>query len=155
MADELDQLQNWIDGIMARVDQGERRALARRIAMELRKRNAQRIRGQVDPEGKAFAPRKLRLGGAGVKATSRRRGKMFLRAAGPRHLTAKATADHAEIGFMGNAGRIMSVHQYGDRDRVSRAPGAPYTVYPERQALGLPQGDVDAVLEMLLAQLEV
>ena len=155
MAEDLAKLEELIANLTEQLAPAQRRKLARRVGTELRKRNAQRIRDQIDPDGKPFEPRKLRqLQGKGVRKAASRRRKMFLRAAGTKHLKVKVGADQVEIGFLGSAGRIMAVHHYGLRGRVSPEAGAPEASYPERRVLGLPQNDVDAVLKLILDQLD-
>ncbi len=160
MADfeDLDQLQTWIGDMLAGLEPGRRRAMALRIAKQLRRANADRIRGQVQPDGTAFVPRKPQKGRRGRVGTikeRRRSRKMFARLRNFANLKAEASPDEAAVGFRNPAvARVARVHQLGLRDRVARDGRSPQYDYPERVILGFADGDDEAVLDLLIKALD-
>ena len=58
--DALEQYLNHVDALIAKLEPAQQRQLAREIGEEIRKRNAQRIRANVEPDGGAMAPRQGR-----------------------------------------------------------------------------------------------
>lgn len=149
---DLAALEDWVAPLLAKLQPAEVRALARQIATELRRSQAQRIAQQQAPDGSAYAPRKaqpaqrLREGQGAI-----RRGAMFKKLRTVRHLKAQASEQQAAVGFLGRVARIARVHHEGLRDEVT--PGGPQVVYPARELLGFSQADRqrirDAVLERL------
>ena len=61
MADDFAQLEGWLQPLLDRLTDAERRKLALDIARELRRENAATIRAQHGPDGEAWAPRKNTL----------------------------------------------------------------------------------------------
>lgn len=158
MADELERLETWIGELMARVEPGMRRKLARDIGLEARKANAERIAAQVNPDRSPFVPRKPREPLRAKAGRIRRRAKqraMFAKLRSARYLQVKASDSQVEVGFTGADARIATVHHYGLRDRVNRRRSSPEVTYPARQLLGLPDEDRGRIMERILAQLGV
>ena len=58
----------------------------------------------------------------------------------------------AAVGFTGAMARIMTMHQEGLRDTVTRDPNSSVQ-YPARQVLGFPESDRNALLDIILEQL--
>ena len=59
--DELTALENWAAPLLACLQPGERRTLARKIGTELRRSQSQRIGKQQAPDGTAYAQLKQQL----------------------------------------------------------------------------------------------
>lgn len=160
MADieDLDQLQTWIGDMLAGLEPGRRRAMALRIAKQLRRANAERIRAQVQPDGSAFVPRKPQKGTRGRVGTIKQRRqsrKMFARLRRFDNLKAEASAEEAVVGFRNPAvARVARVHQLGLRDRVTRDGRSPQYDYPERVILGFAEGDEDEVFQAVVNALQ-
>ncbi|MDB5725002.1 MAG: hypothetical protein JWQ16_1756 [Novosphingobium sp.] len=152
-AADLQELNAWIADLTSRMDAGARRKLATRIAVDLRKSSADRLKANVGADGEKFEPRKRSRDSFGKAKPGSKINRMFQRAAAPRYLRRSANADAAQVGFTGALVRIMTVHQYGLRDRVSREPGAPEVTYPKRQVLGIADADREHIMELVLAQL--
>lgn len=138
--------------LIDQVTPAARTALARRLAADLRKSNATRIRENMEADGGAMEPRKPReRSGGGLRArigpAALRGAKMFARASGAKYLRARATADGAQIGYTGAMARIMRVHQLGLRDKVSH--DGPSIAYPAREILGISDGDRARLLDIL------
>lgn len=85
----------------------------------------------------------------GVKRKARA---MFAKLRTASHLKAGATPDEAYVEFTARASRLARIHHFGLKDRV--VPDGPETQYPQRELLGFSQADDEAVLAMLLAQME-
>lgn len=146
---DFDQLETWAGALLAKLSPAERRKLARTIAIDLRRTQRQRILAQRNPDGSAFAPRKLRASAPGARRL--RAGKMFSKISQAKHLKAKATGDSAVVEFAGRADRIARVHQNGLRDRV--APRGPEVRYPTRQLLGITDAEREHVRDLILQHL--
>ncbi|MGQ5524832.1 phage virion morphogenesis protein [Chitinimonas sp. PSY-7] len=145
---ELTQLTDWCDGLLQRLSAAERRKLARHIAVDLRRANAQRIARQVTPDGAGFVPRK-------PSKLRQRKGKirerMFKKLRMARNLTAGATGNEAIVQFAGRAQWVARVHHFGLRDSVKR--GGPKVDYVARPLLGLSGEDYERVKTAVLAKL--
>lgn len=163
MDDNLAAFETWIGELVHRLGPAERRKLARAVATDLRRDQAERIAAQQNPDGSAFAPRKkpggairARKGQVRRRAEARKAGPMFRKLRRANILRAEATPAEASVGFRGAAtSRIARVHQEGLRDQVSRDPGAPVIKYPARVLLGFTAAYPGRLLDLVLAHLEV
>lgn len=145
-----------LERLLAAVAPDRRTALAVRMGRALRRRQAERIAAQQNPDGSGFAPRKARQELRGKRGSIRRRaaaGAMFRKLRLARWLNSQATAEGAMVGFPGAAARIARVHQLGLRDRVSRDPNAPEATYPDRVLLGFTDEDIALMLDMVAAEI--
>lgn len=160
MADieDLDQLQTWIGDMLAGLEPGRRRAMALRIAKQLRRANAERIRAQVQPDGTPFVPRKPQKGQRGRVGTIKERRqsrKMFVRLRRFDNLKAEASAEEAVVGFRNHTvGRVARVHHMGLRDRIARNSHSPWYDFPQRALLGINDGEEQSILATVLTELE-
>lgn len=68
-----------------------------------------------------------------------------------KNLRASATSSEAVVAFASRAERIARVHHFGLKDRVK--PGGPDYDYPARQLLGITDGQIERVRDMLLQHL--
>lgn len=144
MADDLTAIEPWLDGIMARLEPGERLKVARRIGQMLRRRNAERIRANVQPDGSSMEPRKIARDKRG--RIRGRKGKMFPKTGLAKNIQVRADADEVEVSFKQPVAGAARVHHYGLIDRVSRNAGAPRVRYPIRRLLGINDEDRDMIL---------
>lgn len=152
MSADLEDVQAWAAGLLARLTPTERKKVNRTIAAELRRDQNLRITAQKDPDGIPYEPRKQRRTSKnlrGKKGHIKRR--MFTRLKTAKHLRIQATSDEAVVGFTGRAGRVAKVHQQGLRDRA--APGAPDVRYPVRRLLGFNDENRARILDALAAHL--
>lgn len=140
-------LEAWAGALLSNLEAPARRALARAVATEMRRRQGVRIAEQRNPDGSAYEPRKpqLRLRPGRVRRA------MFVRLRTTRFLKMETSPDAAVVTFIGRAQRIAAVHQFGLRDRVNRA-GLEVT-YPQRGLLGFDDADVDRITDLVLAHL--
>jgi len=67
------------------------------------------------------------------------------------HLKTKADANQIEVGFYGRVARIVRVHQFGLRDRLSQ--NGVTAKYEERRLLGLNETDKNTIEHLLLRAL--
>ncbi|MEA9842360.1 phage virion morphogenesis protein [Xanthomonas campestris] len=146
--DELTALENWAAPLLARLQPGERRTLARKIGTELRRSQSQRIGKQQAPDGSWYAPRKQQLQ---QKSGRVKRAKMFAKLRQARYLKVSASPNQVSVEFMGRVSRIARVHQDGLTERVR--PGGPMARYEKRQLLGLSIEDRQLVRDQLLNHL--
>ncbi len=146
---ESHELEAWLAGMLAKLDAPARRTLARAVAVELRRRQAARIADQRNPDGSPYVPRKpqqqLR------RRAGRIRRAMFVRLRLARYMKTVADANTAVVTFAGSAQRIATVHQFGLRDRVNKAGLT--AQYPARQLLGLGDGDLQRITDIVLMHL--
>lgn len=160
LSDELEQLETWVGGLLAKASPAERRQLARAVAVDLRRSQVERIRDQKNPDGTPYAPRKRRDPPIRAKAgrikrrVSARAKPMFRKMRLGKHLQARWTEAEASVGFTGRAARIARVHQDGLRDRVEPRPDAPEVIYPKRGLVGFTDDDRQRLLDLVLAHLE-
>lgn len=150
MADQLDDLADWLTPLITRLEPTERARLARSVAQQLRRSQQQRIVSQRNPDGTAYAPRKQR-DLRGKKGRIKARAKMFAKLRTARYLKATGNASEAAVSFTGRIARIARVHQYGLRDRPER--GAPDVQYAKRELLGITPAERDAIRDLLLSHL--
>ena len=146
--DELTALENWAAPLLARLQPGERRSLARKIGTELRRSQSQRIGKQQAPDGTPYAPRKQQLR---QKSGRVKRAKMFAKLRQAKYFKVSASPNAVSVGFVGRVARIARVHQNGLQERVRR--GGPAVRYDRRVLLGYSSTDLDFVREITLNQL--
>jgi phage virion morphogenesis protein len=145
---DLTKVEDWLEGLMLRLSDGQRRKLSMKIGRSLRRSNAKRIAANVEPDGGAMAPRKPRLRPDGSKV--RRSARMFRRLRQARNLRIKAAPDSVELNFGGGSiEKIAAIHHDGQvglvgRTREGRTIRARYEA---RRLLGFGANDMDIVME--------
>lgn len=150
MDQDLAQLEAFAQGLIENLSSAARKSLARKIAIDLRASQAQRIADQRNPDGSKFEARKpqMRL------KKGRIRRAMFAKIRLNSHLKYKSTDHNAEVSFNRKSERIAKVHQFGLRDRVSRI--RTLTVqYPIRQLLGFSNADKDHIKDTVIDHLAI
>ncbi|MGS0575531.1 phage virion morphogenesis protein [Xanthomonas oryzae pv. oryzicola] len=146
--DELTALENWAAPLLARLQPGERRTLARKIGTELRRSQSQRIGKQQAPDGTPYVPRKEQLRD---KSGRIKRKNMFAKLKQAKFLKVSASPNAVSVGFVGRVSRIARVHQEGLTERVRNA--GPKARYEKRVLLGLSSEDRQIVGDQLLNHL--
>ena len=159
--EDLQQLADWLEPLIQRLQPRERAQLARRMAAELRKRQAARIARQQDPDSHPYAPRKPQRRPSlaaqaqqakGPAAQHRQRvGAMFQQLRTAKWLKATGDKDQASVAFLNRVQRIAQVHQWGLQDRPE--PGGPLITYPTRVLLGINRQDTEALQALVLRHL--
>ena len=153
MSDELHALEAWAGALLAKLQPAQRRAINHKVAIDLRRSQAQRIKAQQGPDGAAYPPRKRRKELKGKKGRiKRQKAAMFTKIRTTKHLKLKATGDQIEVGFIGRVARMARVHQFGEADRVAKR--GPMHKYAERPLLGLNELDRKLLRESLLGHME-
>lgn len=145
----LEALEPWLDGYLQKLKPGERMKLARKIGQLLRRRNAERIIANVEPDGSAMAPRKT------GKRSRRKKGKMFPRVGLARNLRVFPGPDEVALRFNAKVAGTASVHHFGLTDAVDkRIPNSIKVRYPARKLLGIPAEDREAIMTEVFKWLE-
>lgn len=148
MSDELQQLHQWADGLLAKRSPASRTQLAREIARSLRQSQSQRITAQKNPDGSPFAARKPQP----RSKKGRIRRQMFRKLRTARYMKSKGNGQGATISFISSVRRMAAVHQYGLRDRMNR-----YGLevdYAQRQLLGFSAEDVRKIEDLVINHLQ-
>lgn len=144
--DPLAPLSAWCSGLIANLEPASRRQLARVLAQRLREANAKRIAAQINPDGTAFEPRKPSMR---QKQGGLRRRAMFSKLRTARYLKVGASPEGALVEFAAEVQRIAQVHHFGLKDRVNKRRG-PEVAYPARELLGINDGDIASLEELIL-----
>lgn len=146
--EDLAALDARLGQLLAAVGDDRRRQLARRIAIALRKSEAERIAAQKNPDGSAFEPRKPQPQHRNKRGRIKR---MFDAIRSRRHLKATSDAKGATVGFSGRTGRIARVHQEGLIDAVNRRNLK--VRYPVRTLLGFSTDDIRTIRDAAIDHL--
>ena len=146
---DLHELDAYLSGLLAKLEAPQRRALARAIAVELRRRQSARIAAQRNPDGSAYEPRKpqLRHKRGGIRRS------MFTRLRMAKYMRIEASPNAAVITFADKVRRIASVHHFGLRDRVNT--NGLTAKYPARELLGFDYRDITCLTDVVLEHLTV
>lgn len=153
MSNDLQALEAWAGALLAKLQPPQRRAINHKVAIDLRRSQAQRIKAQQGPDGAAYPPRKKRKELKEKKGRiKRQKAAMFAKIRTAKYLKVHADPGQLTIGFVGKVMHVARVHHEGLTDSVSKT-GPKYN-YPARPLLGI--GDADRILirESLLRHLE-
>lgn len=151
----LDALEPWLDGYLQKLKPGERMKIARKIGQLLRRRNAERIMANVEPDGSAMAPRRPKVDRKGRKRGHHGKGRMFKRIGMARNLKVHAEADQVSLRFAPRVAGTAEVHHFGLADKVDRRiPNSIKVRYAARLLLGIPAEDREAIMTEVFAWLE-
>lgn len=154
MSDNLTALENWVQPLLAKLTTTERNKLARKVGQALRKTQSKRIAAQQNPDGAAYAPRKVPKNAKGQIRSKRgaiKANAMFSKLRMAKWLKVQVNTEGVAVGFLGRASRIANVHQGGERDLVK--PGGPAYQYPVRELLGLTAAERENLQDLILLHL--
>lgn len=153
MTDDLQALERWAGGLLAKLSPAARRQLLRELGRDLRRAQQSRVAAQRNPDGSAYAPRKVKRGGKRLreKAGRVKREAMFRKLRTARYLRVDVDDAGLAIGFDDRLSRIARVHQEGQKAPVE--PGGPLAQYPVRIVLGFSKGDYDILRNQLIRYL--
>lgn len=152
MSDDLHALEAWAGALLAKVQPAQRRAINHKVAIDLRRSQAQRIKAQQGPDGAAYPARKRRKEFKGKNGRiKRQKAAMFAKMRTAKHLKVKATGDQIDVGFFGWVARVARVHQFGEQERATKN-GTIYT-YPARPLVGISNSDVSKIRDSLIKHL--
>ena len=153
MSEDLQALEAWAGALLAKLQPAQRRAINHKVAIDLRRSQAQRIKAQQGPDGAAYAARKPRKELKGKKGRiKRQKAAMFSKMRTAKFLKTQADAGQLTVGFVGKVTRVARVHHEGLTDNVTKK-GPKYS-YPARPLLGLSETDRTLIRESLLRHLE-
>ena len=86
----------------------------------------------------------------------KRKALMFPKIALARNLKVRTSPEEVELTFTGRTAQTAAVHHYGLEDKVDRRiPNSIRTRYSARRLLGIPAGDRDAIMDEVLAWLDL
>ncbi|CAA0313902.1 TPA: phage virion morphogenesis protein [Klebsiella oxytoca] len=140
---ELQEVDAWLDALLAGLEPAARKRMMRELAQQLRRSQQKNIRMQRNPDGTAYEPRRV----TARTKQGRIRRQMFAKLRTTKYLKAVASQDSASVEFEGRVQRIACVHHYGLRERVSRK--GPVVKYSQRRLLGLNHEIDEAFLEII------
>ena len=153
MSSDLHALEAWAGALLSKLQPAQRRAINHKVAIDLRRSQAQRIKAQQGPDGTAYPLRKKRKELKGKKGRiKRQKAAMFAKIRTIKHLKVKASGDQIEVGFFGWVARVAHVHQFGQQDRVTKK--GPIYRYSARPLIGSNEADRVLIRESLLAHLK-
>lgn len=141
---ELQQIDEWLSALLARLEPQARKRMLREVASEVRRSQQQNIRMQRNPDGSGYEPRRV----TARTKKGRIKRQMFSKLRTARYLKAVASADSATVEFDARVQRIARVHHYGLRDRVSKT--GPQVQYAQRRLLGINDEVEDLTRDILL-----
>lgn len=142
---ELQEVDAWLDAMLAGLEPAARKRMMRELAQQLRRSQQKNIRMQRNPDGTAYEPRRV----TARTKKGRIRRQMFTKLRTTKYLKAVASPDSASVEFEGRVQRIARVHHYGLRDRVSRK--GLVIRYAERKLLGI-NSEVKALIMDVLQE---
>lgn len=145
MAEDLAQLEPWLQKYARNLTPGARKKLAMAMMRELRRANAQRIGANVDPDGAKMEARKPRR----EKSKRGRPGAMFRKLRLARNMKIKANADGGELAFGSRVGTVAEIHHFGLEGRVGQTKNGREirTRYAERRLLGFGAEDRRRIMD--------
>lgn len=151
--DDLQAVEEWLGGLLAKMQPGPRREAFKDVARELRRDQAARIAEQRNPDGSPYEPRKARQAKHNLRGKVGRikRQAMFAKLRTARFLKVESDASSLSIGFVGRAARLASIHQHGESAPV--VPGGRNYNYPVRKLLGFTDRNREMIRDKLLAHL--
>lgn len=141
-------LESTLSALLAKLDAPARRKLAQEVGKILWASQVKRIAGQKNPDGSAYVPRRPQKRPQPGRLKKKA---MFAKLRTTRFLKKKATANSAEVGFVGRVGRIARVHQDGLNDKTSQT--GPSVRYAQRQLLGFTSDDIHHIESLVLTHL--
>jgi len=148
-SNELDAIEPWIAGYLAKLEPGERVRVARKIGANLRKSNAARIGQNIEPDGAPMEPRKPKKERKG--RLRKRRGKMFPRTRLIRNMRVRPDQDGVTVDFRQPVAGTAAVHHFGLVDKVDRRiPNSISVRYPRRRLLGFSPEDRELIMDTVV-----
>ena len=148
--DDLTTAEEWLGGMLAKMEPASRRKLMQDVVRELRRDQAKRIAEQRNPDGSAFEPRKKGKDLRGKRGRIKRRA-MFAKLRTARFFKMETTASSLAVGFAGRVARLAKIHQLGETAEV--APGGVSYKYPARVLLGFTDETRDMIADKALEHL--
>ncbi len=144
MNDDMPALEHRLNALISKLSPSQQRALARQLALDLRRANRQRIEANRQPDGRAMTPRRrprlsTRRPSKRLSERARLRAqRMFPKMAQAHSLKFKASGAQASLFFAGRRGRmalntVAARHHFGHKN------------LPQRRLLGFGSADLKQV----------
>lgn len=155
---DLTAVEEWAAGVLAQLEPGQRRKLARAVGTDVARSQRDRIKAARNPDGSPYEARKPRETMRDRKGELRRKAKagpMFAKLSRAAELAVvEVTGESVSVGFRrARSARIARVHQFGLVDQVERKSGSPRVRYPARQLLGLTEADRSQLIDRIVAHI--
>lgn len=147
MAEDLHELESWLEGLLLQVSPAQLRMVNRRVAVDIRREQSRRISRQINPDGTPYVARtakNLRQKKGKIKRKS-----MFVKLRTIKHLRTRTNDKEIRVGFTGRSAVIALVHHYG---LTQTQRGKTYRM-PKRELLGLSGADIEFLSESYLKHL--
>lgn len=152
---DLDALEPWLAGLLAKTEPRQRMALARGVGQIMRKFNAARVTANVEPDGTPMAPRNPKKPRKSGKPRKGKAGRMFKRIELARNMQVQPSADEVSLSFKPRIAQTAKEHHYGLEGPVDRRIRNSIRVrYKARRLLGFGPGDREALLGEVMAWLD-
>lgn len=148
LTDDLNALEQWAGALLAQLQPAQRRAVNRKVAIDLRRSQMRRIASQQAPDGTAYIARKKRKNLRGKSGRIKRQKAMFTNLRKAKHLKIRSDEHQTSIGYFGWVARVARIHQKGLTDRVAKNGVLHH--YAERHLLGFSETDRTMIRELLL-----
>lgn len=138
--------------MLADLSPARKKAVSRKIGLQLRRSNVARIAANIEPDGSAMEKRKPRR----ERVRDRAKAKMFRKLRYARNFKVKPSADGVELAPIGKVAKIAGIHHFGLDGYVGTTPDGRSirARYAERKLLGFGNGDIDEMTDELLAWLD-
>jgi len=121
MSDNLHALEAWASALLAKLQPAQRRAINHKVAIDLRRSHAQRIKAQQGPDGTAYPARKQRKEFKGKNGRiKRQKAAMFNKIRTAKYLKVHVDTGQLTVGFVGKVMHVARVHHDGLADKVSK-----------------------------------
>lgn len=147
----VEQIEAKLTALLANINPQQRRNLAKKIGMRLRKSQSERIANQQNPDGSAYEPRKVQRQAKRAKGRVKRKA-MFAKLRTARFLKVRSNSDEIVVGFEGNFAHIVNIHQQG---LTAKVKGNIKTKYAQCELLGFTDKDLEMIEELVVEQLAI
>ncbi|WDF71471.1 phage virion morphogenesis protein [Novosphingobium sp. KACC 22771] len=155
MDDNLDTLEPWLGGLLAKTEPRQRMALARAVGQIMRRTNAARVMANVEPDGTPMAERKPKKPRKGQKERKGKAGRMFKRIELARNMQIQPSADDVTLSFKPRIAQTAKEHHFGLEAPVDRRIRNSIRVrYKARRLLGIAAADREAMLGKVMDWLD-
>lgn len=145
---ELQLVNDRLEALISSLSAPARKEMARSIGRKLRASQQQNIKRQQAPDGTPFKPRKTQP----VRSKKGRiKREMFAKLRTAKYMKTQASPNEAVIEFAGNVQRMARVHQFGLRDRPSKA--GEDIQYEARPLLGLNESQLQMIENLVINRL--
>lgn len=134
---QFNQLADWAQSMVDAMAPQQRKQIARKMAVLLRRQNQQRLTKQTGPDGEPWAPRKNKRTGS----VARKR-KMMQGLKKARFLRIQSDNKGASVGYNARTARIAAIHHFGLTENGIE--------YDERKLLGITEKDLELLASILV-----